>query len=149
MAVVFTGCDKTTGDGWFYNYGNEDQKVTFGFNAQPVGEPYLVPGTAIYGQNAKGEFQLVDHANKIKIHGTFTITLAYDPTLYEGYQVFGGAASVNGEEGFGVTGYFYDANHDSGYGLGPDDRFQIQAYKGSVSYDYFGVLTGGNVTTHK
>ena len=57
VLALFTGCaDKATGGGWFYE-GCEDNKVTFGFNAQRVEE-------CVY----KGQFQAVNHGTGEKFH---------------------------------------------------------------------------------
>ena len=72
LALGGIGCSKVTGGGKFTNeffpdYGN---KITFGFTAQPLDEESDLPGMT----KAKGQFQLVDHTTKTRIHGTFTGT---------------------------------------------------------------------------
>ena len=58
VLALFAGCaDKATGGGWFYEGCGEENKVTFGFNAQRVEE-------GVY----KGQFQAVNHGTREKFH---------------------------------------------------------------------------------
>lgn len=65
VLALFTGCaDKATGGGWFYEGCKEENKVTFGFNAQRVEK-------GVY----KGQFQAVNHGTKQKFHMSEIILL--------------------------------------------------------------------------
>jgi|WetSurMetagenome_2_1015567.scaffolds.fasta_scaffold568668_1 hypothetical protein len=151
IALAGTSCfdagyNKTTGGGWFYNTGlpgypgyNPDstQKITFGFNAQPVGDPTL--------GNTKGDFQLVDHDNKINIHGTFTSTNRNTATT-NGLTQFLGTAQINGQK-FNLNCVFYDASFNGTYGA--LDGVVVYADNDVAVYAYGGVLGGGNIKLRK
>ena len=139
------GCKKTTGGGWFIDEftGN---KVTFGFNAQPVGEPWIDPYGNWY-RDAKGQFQLIDHGAKIRIHGTFTTTWAEDGTNETDFVSYD--ASVNGVGGYGVCVLLRDYGEP---GPSAGDAIAIPWVRdsfGNVVYDAQGYLGGGNIQVHK
>ena len=81
LAVMGVGC-KTTGGGWFI-VKETDHRVSFGLTAIATGDPWLECNTVVIdGEEievlwivwpAKGQFQLVDHKSKEKIHGTFKV----------------------------------------------------------------------------
>jgi hypothetical protein len=91
VSLGFTGCSKTTGGGSFYDLMSEtDDFWTFGFNAQPVGEPSEEPIATIelegdeepllvtvYQQGAKGQMSLVNHTEGYKVKVTFDKTLNF------------------------------------------------------------------------
>ena len=57
VVALFTGC-KVTGGGWFEDC--DEDKCTFGFNAQGIGEGL--------DWEYKGQFQFKDHGDGTKIH---------------------------------------------------------------------------------
>ena len=84
--LTLSGCFKTTGGGWFID--GEGDMVTFGFNAQPDGEPTgFCDGSPLpfpqvpTCQPAKGRLTLIDHGSASgephMIRGNFTGT--YNP----------------------------------------------------------------------
>jgi hypothetical protein len=135
LTVFLLGCPKTTGGGGFIDENTGD-KITFGFNAQPVGAP-LPDGS----QNAKGQFELIDHTTKINIHGDFTIT---DATTNDGASIFAGNCSVNGVEGYTIG----IAVTDNGKpGVDPGDYISVEV-SGPSDYSYSGYLQQGNIKVH-
>lgn len=106
ISVILTGCNKTTGGGAFYDE-TTGNFVTFGFNAQPVGEPYL-DDSGEYVQDAKGHFTLIDHTIKTKIKGAFNITGAVQ-SGFETESAFSGTCMVNREGPYDLYGHFLDA----------------------------------------
>ncbi|MFC1847034.1 hypothetical protein ACFLYS_03145 [Chloroflexota bacterium] len=75
LVSVTAGCieiggNKATGGGWFIDEVTENF-ITFGFNAKPTGVSYYNEDLETEVRDVKGQFQLVDHTDKIKIHGTF------------------------------------------------------------------------------
>ena len=98
---------KTTGGGAFYD--EDGNYVTFGFNAQPVGEPYTVDEVTF--QDAKGQFQLVNHTTKTKINGSFTDALV-DVESEDLATLFWGTCTVNKQGPFTFQAAFYDSNMD-------------------------------------
>ena len=151
LTLLTAGCIgfggyKTTGGGWFeaFETGNY---VTFGFNVQPVGEPYWDKDLQADVWDAKGQFQLIDHTLRIRIHGTFSAASA-DLTITDN-SVFMGTCSVNGvgshmfvvtfdDEEFGIE----DINFIS-LGVDIDDNGQLQ--KEGLDIFYEGVLGGGSI----
>lgn len=124
--IASVGCFKVTGGGWFYCEGH---KITFGFNAQPTED------------GAKGQFQLIDHGTKTKIHGVFTGT----PNLeVPGISQFFGDCRVNGMDGYSLAVTVLD-NDPLGTGIGDWIEVSIQ---GPDNYYYAGTLEGGNVKVH-
>ena len=84
VLVIGVGCKKMTGGGWFYQteivYNPDtsniefivtDNKITFSFTAQPLDETHPDSDMALL---AKGQFQLVDHSTKDRIHCEFVAT---------------------------------------------------------------------------
>jgi len=142
LALVGTGCvggDKVTGGGRFTD-GLTGHKITFGFNAQPVPVDELNGSVFV---KAKGQFQLVDHDAKSRIHGTFTGTYIV-PSEYASW--FSGRCSVNGEDDvyFEVT-----AADDDKSGLGVGDGIFIKVGYPFPFLTYAGYLEGGNIQVHK
>ena len=95
LAFAGVGCSKVTGGGQFIDE-QTGNKVTFGFNAQPL-EGGESPFT-----NAKGHFHLVDHGSKMKIKGTFDtghISPSIDPDdpTLPPTSWFSGTCSIDGE----------------------------------------------------
>ena len=144
LALVGTGCggDKVTGGGKFTNevFPNYGNKVTFGFNAQPLDEPAL-PGMV----KAKGQFQLIDHTTGMNVHGTFTGTYIVPS---EGVSWFSGTCSIDGE---GETYFEITAADDDKSGLGTGDGVYIMigAFGDPNQVIYAGYLEGGNIQVHK
>jgi len=142
LALVGTGCDKVTGGGQFTDEWT-GHKITFGFNAKPLdplnedaGYPFI---------KAKGQFQMVDHGTKTRIHGTFDGTYI-EPS--EEASWFSGRCSVNGEGDV----YFEITATDLGKpGLGAGDHIFIMVgeFGDPDLLTYEGVLNGGNIQGHK
>jgi hypothetical protein len=115
MSTAFIGCDKATGGGSFYDEATGDL-ITFGFNAQPVGDPYLaevgspyyIPGEETWIQDAKGNLSLVDHNKtaKVKIKVNFSVTIP-EPSEY-GLSAFGGNCTINGDGPYYFGAVFTD-----------------------------------------
>jgi hypothetical protein len=133
---VLAGCidypsQKTTGGGWFTDNitGN---KVNFGFNAQPIDET-----------EAKGKFQLVDSANKVRIHGTLDTTL--EVTSPDVSAHFQGTCSINGEGSYNLTAYFIDIGEP---GITAGDAIGIEIGTEPPTL-YFGWIGGGNIQIHR
>lgn len=136
LALLGTGCNKATGGGWFLDEVT-DHKITFGFNAKPIDEP---AGQGMI--KAKGQFQLVDHDAKTKMHGTFNGT--WD-TPSNGTSTFAGTCSINGQDG--VTFYVKATDNDVS-GLDAEDHILIKIST-SPEITYAGLLGGGNIKVHK
>ena len=110
-----------TGGGWFIDWWSE-QKITFGFNARPTGD-----------ESAEGEFQLVDHDSKTRIHGTFHSKIG---------RKFHGTCSINGE---GDYTFFVICRDGGEPGIGKDFiNIRITGYR-----FYYGYLQGGNIKLHE
>ena len=92
---------KKTGGGWFTDWYTEN-KVTFSVAAQAL-EPN--PDKPFY-VSAKGNFQLIDHTDKIKIHGTIDYYFYY-PEAPE-WSMWEGECSVDGKDDY----YFLLSLHD-------------------------------------
>jgi len=134
--MVGVACFKTTGGGWFID--QEGNKITFGFTAQPVGEPGDIT------QEAKGKFQLVDHGTKTRIHGTFTTTFTVSDTPST-ESFFWGPCTVNGVDGYS----FYVMVSDYGEpALSAGDEIEIKVM-GEEEHFHYGFLRGGNIQIHK
>ena len=129
LALGGMGCNKVTGGGWFTDVST-GHKITFGFNAQPTGDG-----------SAKGQFQLVDHDSKTRIHGTFTGTLT--ETSPSGSN-FWGTCSINGTSDHNLFIWCQDDGDDFGQGSGDLIGIFIYGYR-----DFSGNLTGGNIQVHK
>lgn len=164
LTIGGVGCvgNKATGGGWFTDdYGAG--KVTFGFTAQPTEEqidsaaplpPVPNPPDPWPPQNwqtiyAKGQFQLVAHESKTRIHGEFEGAFAYTEPDTDFY--FYGTCSVNGTDiyNFWVAGVDDDKN-----GLGAGDEIAIGIGgnpwpPSGNTYLFGGILQGGNITVHK
>jgi len=144
LALVGTGCglggDKVTGGGRFTD-GLTDHKITFAFNAQPLDPLKEDPGYPFI--KAKGQFQLVDHDAKTRIHGTFNGTYIVPS---EGASWFMGTCSVNGEDDvyFEIT-----ALDDDKAGLDVGDGIFIKVGYPFPFLTYAGYLEGGNIQVHK
>ena len=148
LALFGMGC-KATGGGRFINeiYPNYGSKITFGFNAHQTGPSNPDPSFPPAEIEAKGQFHLVDHGSKTKIHGTFTGT--WEPIEgVEGDPSFFGTCTTNGgnPEPFNVT------FHDSGE-PGPSKGDGIIVRIGTTSLlglpTYAGTLSAGNIQVHK
>ncbi len=140
LIVAAVGCEKTTGGGWFYNNGNIDQKVTFGFNAQPVGD-----------MDAKGQFELQDHSTKTNIHGTFNATLGGSNA--NGLTQFTGTCKIDGQGGHTFAVWFYDAgepgpNNGDGLAVWIDPSSTDPVTLALTTPTYTGTLDGGNIQVH-
>ena len=154
LAMVGAGC-KTTGGGWFNDV--DDGKVTFGFNAQSTDgdtdapPPQPPPGWETMA--AKGQFQMVVHDTKTRMHGTFTGTWVSSQTGGESY--FGGTCSVNGEA---PEPFFIQCRDLGEPGFSEGDQIIIVIGTddpGAWVLDpssyllYSGTLGGGNIQVHK
>ena len=155
--LTLTGCYKMTGGGWFMD--DDGDLVTFGFNAQPDGEPTGVCNGFPFPfpqvptcQPAKGRLTLIDHGTASgephMIRGTFTGT--YNPGTGNpdtGSQ-FAGRVLVDGEEwlmGMRVT----DAGEP---GVDGDFVFIMLEHAatadGSPDLVYIGNIGNGNIRVH-
>ncbi len=158
LTLLTAGCiegggNKTTGGGWFVgmdteqNLPTEGNYVTFGFNVKPVGEPYWDEVLEGWLSDAKGQFQMIDHTLRIRIHGTFSAASA-DLTITDN-SVFMGTCSVNGVGSHMFVVMFDD--EESGIedinlislGVDIDDNGQLQ--KEGLDIFYEGVLGGGSI----
>ena len=122
--------EKTTGGGWFTD-NLTGHKITFGFNAQPTDNG-----------EAKGKFQLVDNANKTRIHGTFSIT--HNVTDNETVALFQGTCSINGEDGYSLYVGFLDLGEP---GVSAGDMVGVEIGT-TPPLTYSGNLSGGNIKIH-
>ena len=133
LALLGAGCTvakKTTGGGWFID-DESGGRITFGFTAQPTD-----------GLEAKGQFQLVDHGTKMRVHGTFLGTfMVSDPTE----SGFHGTCSINGEGDYGFLVILEDMGEP---GVSAGDSVEIYVGSQPVLH-YHGVLGGGNIQVHK
>lgn len=140
LALVGTGCTKATGGGQFKDVWT-GHKISFGFNAHPLvdedaGYPFV---------KAKGQFQMIDHDTKTKVHGTFTGTYV-QPS--DNASWFMGTCSVNGADDvyFEIT-----ATDLEKAGIGVGDHIFIMVgelgYPDTVTYE--GILNGGNIQFHR
>ena len=114
-----------TGGGFLENC--QGDKATFGFN---------VKGTQVgEGDNydVKGQFQLVDHAEKLRIHGTFC---GFSALL----GIAWGECRVNREGPFDFTLYAFDAGEP-----GINDYISVLIEVKGPDLKYKGTLDGGNI----
>jgi hypothetical protein len=127
LSLGLMGCVnnyKSTGGGFLEDcYGN---KVTFGYNAQ-------VNDGAI-----KGQFQLVDHACGLVVHGTFD-----DYTRVLGQYCLSGDLKVNGEDS-GQFALWVDDNGEPG----TSDLIFVKLWIPGPDKIYTGMLDGGNIQVH-
>lgn len=161
LALTGVGCSKTTGGGWFINESPigdaEGHKITFGFNAQPTGDgdgdgDFFGLGNGEV--EAKGQIQIIDHDAKTNIHGTFTGTYTgslFDMGTDEGYAVFYGVCSVEGEEVPFWVEFSDNMVFDSD--VGPVDfvfvNIGTDVYPNPGEIQYSGVIQGGNINIHQ
>ena len=134
VIVLFTGC-KATGGGFFMN---GDDKCTFGFNAQGIGEGL--------DWEYKGQFQFKDHGTGQKIHiGEMMLLWNLD----DGVALFGGTD----KEGKGIAVLVTDMG-EPGPGAGDDIKIwydlDISSLFDPPSWvpDWAGVIEGGNIQVH-
>ena len=134
VMALFTGCiltGKVTGGGWFINTArdNDEEKCTFGFNAQG--------DEGAEGFEYKGQFQFNDH-NGVKIHAEVMLCLDFAET----YALFYG----QDDEGTDVYVYVEDMGQP---GADPGDSIKIW-YDASLldPPTYEGDLGGGNLQVH-
>ena len=140
LALSGVGCevpDKVTGGGKFTNTAigdNYGDNITFGFNAQAKGDiedPTAPP-------EVKGQFQLVNHTTKTKIHGSF------DGIFTAG--IFSGTCTVNGEGPYPLYMAATDAEKPNPTGatifISVGDFFD-------PLYSYEGELEAGTIKWHK
>lgn len=155
--LALSGCFKMTGGGWFLD--GEGDMVTFGFTAQPDGEPtgfcdgFPFPFPQVPTcQPAKGRLTLIDHGNASgeprMIRGEFTGT--YNPASGnpgDGSQ-FAGTVTVDGEDwilGMRVT--------DAGEPGVPGDFVFLMlepaaTADGAPDLVYIGEIAEGNIQVH-
>lgn len=151
LALGGMGCNKVTGGGSF----NDSQagKITFGFNAQPLGDQsdwYITPFPPEPPEefvDAKGQFQMVIHGSKTKIHGTFEGTYAYMQP--DSDAQFYGTCLIDGVP----TDFTVRVVDDDKAGLGTGDLISIFiGTKDPSIFDtptYSGILQGGNIKVHE
>jgi hypothetical protein len=150
LVSVTAGCveiggNKATGGGWFIDEETESF-ITFGFNAMPIGDPYINEDLQEEVRDVKGQFQLIDHTDKIKIHGTFnygspdldiTDTSAFIGECFvdkDGPHLFGVLLTVEAE---GSSVYLWIDMNDNLIDDGePTDKY------------YSGDLEGGSIKIH-
>jgi hypothetical protein len=107
--------------------------ITFGFNAQPVGSEGA----------AKGQFQLVDHTTKTRIHAD--IDRAAGCVVGSEIYSFTGKARVNNMNGYYFVADFYDGGEPSSIN---GDLLSISVSKNSGVLSYYCIIGGGNIQTH-
>ena len=130
LALIGTGCSKTTGGGWFIDEGmSSGNKITFGFNAQPTG-----------GELAKGQFQLIDHGSKVRIHGSFEGTYEETDPIE---SFFWGTCTIDGEGPYSLQLRVEDLGKP---GFGQGDMIDVFIFGYGTLY---GELGGGNIKGHK
>jgi hypothetical protein len=122
-----------TGGGWLEECAS---KVNFGFNVQAT-----LVGMGMFGPDYdyKGQFQLVDHAEKLRIHGTFDGKYG---------KAASGECTINGEGPFTFTLYVDDWGEPAMF-----DYLKVRVYipgGGSGNdHKYQGTIDGGNIQVHK
>ena len=132
---------KQTGGGWFIEWytGN---KVTFSFTAQTL-EPFTETPSYI---SAKGEFQLIDHIEKTRIHGTIDYWYCLPDTPWWGD--WRGECSIDGIGGY----YFLLFAHDKDEPGWPGEWAWILIYENPACTQKYGEywLDEGrsNIKTH-
>jgi hypothetical protein len=148
---MLTGCYKTTGGGSFTadetsSAGLPGHFCTFGFNAQPVNQPY--PGyeaTFIY---AKGNFEFHDHTAKTSIKGDFSATWAITNATS---SQFAGLCTINKQGPYAFAATFTDN------GPGQQDYVSLMVVNSSSLadlilpplYQYDGTLDpGSDIVVH-
>jgi hypothetical protein len=104
-------------------------KVSFGFN---------VKGTQVEGSDydVKGQFQLVDHSAKLRVHGTFDEVVYM---LLVGW-VASGECTVNGDGPHKFYLYAYDAGEPAIY-----DYIFVYLEISGPDLVYQGIIDGGNI----
>jgi len=128
LALTGVGC-KATGGGWFIDELTQ-HKITFGFNGQSTSDEQVA--------TAKGQFQLIDHDLKTRIHGTFT------GTYRDSASEFWGTCSINGAGDYDLY-LFCGDNGEPGPTAG--DYIEI-GIGWPYDYKYQGSLRGGNIKFH-
>ena len=126
LALTGVGC-KATGGGWFIDELTQ-HKITFGFNGQSTSDEPVA--------TAKGQFQLVDHDSKMRIHGTF------EGTYRDDASEFWGTCSINGTDTDSLYVFCLD---DDEVGMGLGDYIEIGIGDWPYLYHYQGALQGGNI----
>ena len=160
---TLSGCNKITGGGWLE--GGDGGLVSFGFNAQPVGEapgdcefnPFGFSGPGCWA--SKGRFNLIDHGTvsgqPTHVRGDFTGTYTGQSPLACSAgapevcaSVFTGIAVVDGfdyamrlritdnGQGGNVTGDFFEL-------------FLSPTNGGAPIGPYVSTIGGGNLTVHQ
>jgi hypothetical protein len=125
FGCIFPTDGAMTGGGFLENC--QGDKVSFGFT---------VKGTQVgSGDNydVKGQLQLVDHAEKLRIHGTFSGFSAIS-------QIAWGECKINGEGPFDFTLYACDAGEP-----GTNDYISVRIEISGPDLKYKGTLDGGNI----
>jgi len=136
--------DKATGGGILYMDGHCDEtKVTFGFNAQAVGDPEC--SWFSWTQEGKGQLQVVDHTNGYIIHGVIEY---FKGSMFKEVVSACGEATIQGMEG----SYPFELCVEDAGEPGVDDYFKVTVVipgKGSQNdLKYYGELEGGNIQLH-
>ena len=130
-------------------------KITFGFNAQPVGKPtkHEEYGYIWYTQDAKGQLQVNLHDLDLKIHGKFT-SMKYIDSSHTDYDSeasadFLGECTINGMPGTFEASY-YDRG-EPGVLAGDDILVAANASDGiiTIMVDFSSTIDGGNIQLHK
>ncbi len=149
VLVIGVGCDKMSGGGWFLDM-DSGNKITVGFNAQALDEYYSEPDEVL---QAKGQFQLIDHGTKDRIHCEFVATGEGDMDGKPWVSFFGGPATLNGEGGY-VAGVEFHDNVDYGQS-GKGDLVTVVLLDAenpdfnNPVRSYGGFLSGGNARQHE
>jgi len=154
LLLLFAGTamasDMMTGGGWFIDLYSEN-RITVGFNGQPLDEySSEYPGML----QAKGQFQLIDHGTKDRIHCEFTLTPENGPDPNKPWiSLFIGPATLNGEGGY-IAGLEFHDNVDYGP-MGAGDMVAVILFDaenidpGNPVRSYVGFLGGGNARQHE
>jgi len=151
LASVTSGCieiggNKATGGGWFIDEVTENF-VTFGFNAKPIGDPYYNEDLETEVRDVKGQFQLVDHTDKIKIHGTFNCG-SPDLDVTDNSALIGECfVDNNGPHLFGSFLFVEPESSSVSMWIDMNDN-QIDDEDPNIDKYYSGVLAGGSLKIH-
>ncbi|WP_405232039.1 hypothetical protein [Lentisalinibacter salinarum] len=161
-ALALSGCNKITGGGWLE--GIDGGLVSFGFNAQPVGEApgeceFSPFGPSVACWPAKGHFNLIDHGSvsgkPMQIRGSFTGTYTGQSPLACEEQAPEVCGSIFTGEAV-VDGYSYAMRlriTDNGQGSGTiGDFFELflsPTNGGPQIGPYVSTIGGGNLKVHQ
>ncbi len=134
LTIGMTGCDKASGQGWFYNRGCTACKVTFEFNIDPSSG--CATGSCPIA--AGGEFKLTDQNAKKNISGTFSSSPSFKETQPDTGSYFFGTCKVEGEGDYSLFIRWTDSGDAK---LGKGDNLQVWA----GPYQYAGLIEDGGI----